>query len=403
MIETNPLFEQTVKESHVVFSTFNVIKLVQESTPLGPALTQVVVAENVGITSGSVTADSGSNARRSFQATVPVRADSTYYDSRDPLTNYPKQLTASVIDTQVQIFYGVSVGERAIRVPVGVFRVDEMRRRNNDAIVMSGVSLEAYVVDNVETVTKTYSKTDSVINTIRNIIIDSVPYAYIDVDLSLTDAALGSDLVREVGSSPWGAIEILSTKIGADTYCGPDGRFKIKKKPELENTSPVLTVESGSVRFETSDGTLVERNGGVSRADTFNAVVVSGQSSDPDAEPVSYVLKLDASEGYSGPLTWGGPFGKKARVLGSNPILLTTAACKAAAQKYITRYQALSRTLDISMVPNPALEPDDVIRIDMLDGTFEHHMIKKIDMPLGVSGAWKLDTMSTKKEPEEEV
>lgn len=401
MIAVDEIFLNAIKESHVLSARVNVLQLQEVESELQ----QVLVAENVGVISGSVTADSSSNARRSFQARIPIRSDNTYYDSRDPLTNNPQQLPLSVIDTQVQIFSGVQIGERVVQVPLGVFRVDEIKRRNNDALDVTGTSLEAYVIENVETASVTYPKTAEIIATITSIIEDAVPYAEIDIDDDVsTSTLLGSDLVRDVGSSPWGAIEILSTKIDSDVYCGPDGRFKIKRKKSLENTQPVITVEAGTVNFEDTPGTLVERNGGVTRADTYNAVVTMGQSSDPDAPPVSYVLKISTDEGYAAndPLRWGGPFGKKARVLGQNPILTTVAACKTAAQTYIKRYQALSRTLDISMIPNPALEPDDVLRIDMLDGTFENHMIKKLDMPLGFSGAWKIDTISTKKETEGE-
>lgn len=408
MIPVDDIFLEAIKESHVLSCRINVIQL--QGT--GASLEQTLVAENVGVISGSVTADSSSNARRTFQAVVPIRSDNTYYDSRDPLTNDPKNLPLNVLDSQVQVFSGVQIGERTVQVPLGVFRVDEVKRRNRDALSISGSSLEVYVVENVETASKTYSKTALVLQTIKDIILDVLPYVEFDVGDDVDsdsegdplNTEIGSDMVRDVGSSPWGAIEILGTKIDADVYCGPDGRFKIVKKPSLEDTNPVLTVEAGTIGFDDGvAGTLVERNGGVTRDDTYNAVVVMGQSVDPDVPPVSYVLKISTDEGYAAddPLRWGGPFGKKARVLGQNPVLTSTAACKSAAQTYIKRYQSLSRTLDISMIPNPALEPDDVIRIDMLDGTFENHMIKRIDMPFGIAGSWKIETMSTKQAPDE--
>jgi hypothetical protein len=116
-----------------------------------------------------------------------------------------------------------------------------------------------------------------------------------------------------------------------------------------------------------------------------------GQSSESAVPPwsaVSYDLDPES------PTVWGGPFGKKPLIY-QDDLLDTKEKCQAKADELLAFYRAEDRYLDFSAIPNPALEPDDVVQVSMLDGTTENHLITRMTIPLGL-GAWTADTLSNK-------
>jgi hypothetical protein len=52
--------------------------------------------------------------------------------------------------------------------------------------------------------------------------------------------------------------------------------------------------------------------------------------------------------------------------------------------------------VDLTAVPNPAIEPNDLIAIDMLNGTVENYFVVQVVIPLGI-GSWSA-TMATSRE-----
>ena len=142
--------------------------------------------------------------------------------------------------------------------------------------------------------------------------------------------------------------------------------FAIARRPKFEGTQPVAKLDEGP------DGVLIELSTEVSREDVYNAVVASYQSSDPDLPRISAVAYDDnpASSTY-----YGGPFGKRVLILDADETLTTRALCRAKAKAVLEQRRFPERELNLSAVPNPALEPDDIIQITMLDGTIENHMI----------------------------
>lgn len=390
MIDRDPVLQAVMRESYTLTFGMDVYRVRDD-------MTVALVAESVAITGGSVTADSSANARRSFSATVPLRPDGTYHFVGDMTGTAAAVLPLDVVASHVRIYAGVGVGLSTVRVPLAVCRVDTISRTNRGPLEISGPGLEAYVVEDAVTEATVYPAGSNIIGTIKSIITAAVPYAKFAVtaDAATNSKSLGAPLDREVGSSPWDAVGILANKIDYDVYCDSTGTFVIEPERTLENTTPVLTVDAGTV-FPlpgAPGGNLSTLDLSTTRESTYNAVVVTGQSSDPDTPPVSHVERI-----RSGPLRWGGPFGKKAKVMGSNPILVTKAAAAKAAATYLKRYQSLERTLDFSMIPNPTLEPGDVVRVDMLDGTHEKHMVKKVDIPFGLTAPWKVETVSVKND-----
>jgi hypothetical protein len=83
------------------------------------------------------------------------------------------------------------------------------------------------------------------------------------------------------------------------------------------------------------------------------------------------------------PTFWNGPFGKVPRYFFST-FLTTEAQCASAASKILERSLGLPYNVNFTMVPNPALEPLDAIKITHEDG-YENHVLERLQIPLNMS------------------
>jgi hypothetical protein len=125
-------------------------------------------------------------------------------------------------------------------------------------------------------------------------------------------------------------------------------------------------------------GVLVRLSRELSRDTVFNAVIANGEQA-TDAPPVhGAAYDLDPNS----PTRWGGPFGQVPQFFQSS-FLLTDGQCTAAAQAMLDRTVGLPYTISFEKVPNPALEPLDVVNIRYSDalGT-ERHVLDRLTIPL---------------------
>lgn len=325
------------------------------------------------VTSGQITADAGGRARRSITFSL-AREDA-------------EDVALDVLGSRVAVWLGVDTGNQVEVVPGGVFRVNSIDRGNRSAINIQGTSFESYVVDDVYYKNIVYEKYAPLLLTIETIISEAFPEAqfepYSDA-VKAMDTPLPYDVIGE--RDRWEIIEKLSSLINCDVSCAPDGRFRVTPKPRISTGVPVAQLRQGE------QGVLMSLSNRVDRADTYNAVLAMGQSSDPDVPPVSYhVADLDPTS----PTYWFGPFGKKTLVF-ENALLMTKADCVEKAVMLLEEMRATIYNVDLTAVPNPAIEPNDLIAIDMLDGTVENYFVVQVVIPLGL-GSWSA-TMATSRE-----
>ena len=76
----------------------------------------------------------------------------------------------------------------------------------------------------------------------------------------------------------------------------------------------------------------------------------------------------------------------------SNQAWTTKEKCRKAASKKLSRYAGLAQTVELSSVPNPALDPGDVVSLRFYSGQRETHEITGIQLSLGPAGPMKLAT-----------
>ncbi|MEU4154705.1 DUF5047 domain-containing protein [Streptomyces antimycoticus] len=326
-------------------------------------------------TGGSVTVDRSQAIRRTCTVTV---ADPSLIPRTpsDQLATYGARLLVS---------RGVDYGDDSSElVPLGVFRLDSVDGDITDGpVTLQGKGLEAVVAD--DKFTAPYKATGTVVGAVTALIQRSIPTA--DVVSRITDAPIGSRTF-DVEADPWAGVQEIAAAAGAEVYANADGTFVIGALPDLSTTTPVWSVEA------TEGGVYVSGRRAMSSDNVYNGVLARGENTADNAPPVSY-LAVDSDP--SSPTYWGGPFGRRPMFYSSST-LTTTNACAAAANLKLAAAKAPNATGDFSSLPNPALEPGDVIRVTHPDGTRELHQVASFSVPLDEGGDFPIATISAKED-----
>lgn len=327
-------------------------------------------------TGGSVTVDRAQAIRRTCTVTC---ADPTLIprSPSDQLATYGAQL---------RISRGVDYGDgsQPELVPLGLFRLDSVDGDVSDGPVnLQGKGLEAVLQD--DKFTTPYRATGTAVSAVTALVQRSIPTA--TVVSTITDVAIGSR-TWDVESDPLAAAQEVAAAAGAEIYCDADGTFVIATLPDLATASPVWAVEAGE------GGVYVSGSRGMSSDKVNNGVLARGENTSDNAPPVSALV---ADDDPNSPTYWGGPFGRRPMFYSSST-LVTVAACTNAAQLKLAAAKAPNATGDFSALPNPALEPGDVIRVTHPDGSKELHQVASFSVPLDTGGDFPIATISAKED-----
>lgn len=135
-------------------------------------------------------------------------------------------------------------------------------------------------------------------------------------------------------------------------------------------------------------GVLVSMSRSRNRTGVFNAVVATGESPGDQAAVRAVAKDLDATS----PTYWYGTFGKVPKFY-SSPLITTVSQAGAAGAAILGRNLGLPYNVDFSMVPNPALEPLDLVRVSYRDkARVEVHVLEQLTIPLTAEGAMTANT-----------
>lgn len=253
-------------------------------------------------------------------------------------------------------------------VPLGRFRIDTLdgSLADDQPVSVSASSREAYLADETLIVPRTLQG-PSAQSMIVQLINEALPGAEVVVSAS-RDARVPT---TPFSGTRWAAIKLLADTIAATVRCDGYGRFVVADAPTLD-TPPVWRVTSGK------GGVLVSAGGRLDRTGIRNAWVVQGGSPSSDMAPIQGVVYDDDPSSltrYGDPDS--GAFGRCAGVK-SIPTLTSVQQCQDVGRVLLAQSCGAASTLDLSTVPNPALELGDVIDVipDLADpaGTVRRHM-----------------------------
>jgi hypothetical protein len=342
----------------------------------------------LAIKDGSVTANRDQRARRSLSCSIP-------------LSQWEDVPALNVISSRVLIEVGFDLGAQAVVMPVGMFRVNELGRNNAGELSLSGTSLESYVIEDDFERETTYPIGVNCLDKLREVILESLPDANFIIDPAINPAIQLHKPLQSTNNR-WDTVEAMAHALNADVYCDPVGNFVVRPRPSMIDAKPVWRINEGP------DGVLIGLNTKVSRDQMYNAVQVIAQNAFPGDEPYSGDWQRDTDP--NSPTRWGGPFGRKS-IRYTDPGIKyfddmdplrppfngaqIKDQCNKKAQELLLFYLAEERQLNLSAIPNPALEPDDFVQVSMLDHTEEVFLVTSMTIPLGLS-EWTAETLSNK-------
>ncbi|WP_432137660.1 DUF5047 domain-containing protein [Streptomyces sp. bgisy154] len=321
--------------------------------------------------SWSVTADRTSQTRRTLQA---VLAPETVRGL----------MGVTVKGAYLQLDVGIDYGDGSQElIPQGLFRLDsEDTQRPDGGISVQGYGREKVVSDD-KFLTPRTERNSSALDLIEMLLLESVPDAVV-VRRTTRDAAVPyTTWERERWEAIDGTDASLARAAGVEVWADGRGRFVISDVPTLADP-PVWTVDSGA------GGVLITLSSSTSTDGVHNVIVATGDASDGSV-PVGPVIVQDTNP--TSPTRVGGPFGRRVRHY-SSPLLRTTDQATTAAHSLLANSLGLSAGLSFTAVPNPALEPGDVVLAAPQGEPPELHIIDRTQ--LSSSGAMSCDTRSTR-------
>jgi hypothetical protein len=322
-----------------------------------------LVAEDIAVSSGSVTVDAKSDVRRTLSLTVPDPAMLTLLDP---------------YACDLRVWRGMVFGNGVEEwVPVGLYRVWEVAfDQPTLEIAVTGQDRGALVASDEFVDPYTSLAAAVIVDEIGDILTDA-GFTGLDDNTGLTDTV--GEAVTWDGNR-WEAINKLADALDATCY------FDAIGAPILQPAQPgssVWAVDAGE------SGVLVKSSAAVTRDGTYNCVIAEGESPNADT-PIRAVEKdLDTDS----PTYWDGTFGH-AVTRQSSAVWNTQNKADRAAVRLLRESIGKVRTVQLSTIPNPALEAGDTITVEYGDGTTEDLVIDGYTLPLVGGGDFPVITRS---------
>lgn len=341
------------------------------------------------VTGGSITVSSNGAVRRTCDLTIAPRLPGGPFQDepafpREELADTPLGTRGQEITIRAGLVYA---GGRTEWVPVGVFRIDDVDGSllGRAGVRVAGVSREAWPVDDRFHAPRTIAG-PSAVAIIRDLILES----YANAEVAVTTRADRRVPPTVIERDRWkDGIQALTESLGCVVYADPTGRFVIADAPTL-NTEPVWRFQAGP------GGILLDAGERRSRAEVYNAWVVTGATPGGAAAPVQGVA-LDTVR--LSPTRYGdvrdGAWGRKPRFM-SIPSLTTDEQCARVAQARLAKTTGAGSSLDLTSVPLFPLEAGDVVDV-VTDhrrpvGSISRHIVDDITLPLVAGGAFSAST-----------
>ena len=333
----------------------------------------------VDVIGGTVTIDADAKVRR--QGTLEVAFSLQQQTAQDLVRDLP--------------FGGYATIERGIRyadgtterVQLGRFRVDSIVWRELQGQATLTLSDRMAQIQD-EMFTAPFAPagqhpSDACVTAVQQVFGTSIAY-HIQTNPA-TEPMLGSTTVYLDDRSA--ALTDLASSVGAEVLFDNMGDFVIR--PTGGSSLPVWTIDAAST------GSMIAAEETLDRSSVRNGVIVRGQGPpDPGTgAPGDTFYALATFDDPTAPTRWAGPFGKVPLVTDSTTVA-DQAQADATARALLNLRLGLQRTISVQSLPNPALEPGDIIELVFADGRTEQQTVNSTQIGLDPSGALTLTTTS---------
>lgn len=327
-----------------------------------------LIRENMAVAAGQITSDVTSDCRRQGQVDIVITGDSD--NEIDTVLN-------AVFDSEVIVKSGLQYSNGAQElIPQGVFMIWNASIDYEQGDV---VSLEIYDRSKYLSQTNLIKMYDASGKTATVAIQELVTMA-LPVNQTVNFSASLPVIVLPGGTTYDGtnleAILDLAEMLGAQFYFDVNGNAICSPKAFIDPSTPLsAAVYSADIG---EDGNITALGRTIGREGVNNGIGVYGGVSDANTSQ-AYAEVYD--DNPSSKTYWNGPFGKAFRRI-DRPELLTNADCLSAARAELNKSIGAAKHSTFQILPNPALEPGDIISVEFPDSSTELHLIDSIDYDL---------------------
>lgn len=275
---------------------------------------------------------------------------------------------------EVFVRRGITFGGGSVEwVSLGYFRIDSVEQDDapDGPIRLACSDRMAGIVEARLLAPVQYAATDTYGDVLAELVEEVYPWATIEWDDATDSDPIGRSVIEE--QDRFAILNELVTSLGKIWYWDHRGVLVVKDQPDPG--ASVWTANAGE------NGVLVTLSRELAREGVYNAVVATGEAL--DTEPPARGVAVD--DNPDSPTYWEGAFGKVPRFYAS-PFITTDGQAATAAAAILTQNLGLPYNVDLSQIPNPALEPYDPITVAYEDRT-ETHIIDTMNVPLSAGAA----------------
>jgi hypothetical protein len=328
-------------------------------------------------------------------ATIPVESGSVQVTARNRIRRtlsvvvsegYWPTTTSSVLapyGAVLKVWQGITGANGQLippEIPVFAGRVETVDRvRRAGKVTITAMDPFAAVNDMMFEQPRPASTGAGVVLHIASLIGEAVPGSGV-VDLTGSGAVVPAGILWDQDRGA--AVDQLAGSIGAEVFFQPDGMMCILRPVPRLGGTPAWSLAQGF------NSTVVRDAMTRSRTDVANRIVVHVEQ--PGQSPL-LVTVTDAA--LQSPTRYGGPYGAVVRHY-SNALIAGTNQALAAGDARLARTIGITRTREVDVVPNPALEAGDLLSITTDEGV-EQHIADQFNVPLGVADVMTISTRST--------
>lgn len=350
-------FRRTVRSSHTMTARARAVPPGQTGTdPDGLELE---------VLDGDVHLDAKAAIRGTLDLAVPGRHFPL--TSSDPLAPYGQE---------VFVERGVRFGNGSTEwVSLGYFRVstDEQTAAPIGQLRITGGDRMAGLVSARMLAPVQFAASATYGDVFAQLVTEVYPGAVIEWDDDTDTRTLGYAAVVEKDRRRF--LANLADAAGKIAYWDHNGHLAVKSRPDTG--APVEQLDAGA------GGVLVQLDRRLSREGTYNAVVAVGEPPDGTTPVRGVAIDNDPAS----PTYFYGTFGQVPRYLWSQ-FLTTTDQAEHAARELLRGELGLPYSVNLSSVPNPALEPLDPVAVTYpmrprsAQMRRESHLLESLTIPL---------------------
>jgi hypothetical protein len=272
---------------------------------------------------------------------------------------FPTDMLHPMSGNEIRLFRGIAgVGE----VQLGVFGMEDTEINDSG----EALRLQLNLVDRSMMVSRSRFTTMRVVSTnsdlaatIRALIEDVYPAAQFSdsFDSILAGQVTGSQAAFERTADPWASCRKLCRDQGFDLFFNNQGLVDVRVEPDPSDRVAMEEAVSWTYR-EGHDATILSIKKKVTRAGTFNAVVVNGEPT--DGSPAVTATAVD--DNPDSPTYYLGPFGYVPWFYASS-FIRTTAQAQAVADQLLLQKCGRLESMHFNAIVNPAHDHGDIVKI----------------------------------------